>query len=320
MKIAALLLCALCLAGAAHGQSYPAKPVKVIVPSGAGGPNDTTMRGLAQALAEALGQPFVVENRGGAEGMIGTEACVKSAPDGYTLCSTAINVVTFTPVLRSKLPYEPLRDLSPIALQGYLDAAIVVHPSVPAHSIAELVELAKSKPGTITWATFGPNTSSFYYMEWLRLTRGAAFLHVPYKTSAQANTAVVAGEVQVNLHGAGLVVPLVRSGKLRVLAITGDKRLAILPEAPSFKEAGMDLPVRTWYGLFGPAGLPKDVVQRLNVETVRISAQPAFIEKFLTAIGMSPPGNLSPEEFAAFLKRDRERFTELAKTLNLQKE
>ncbi len=305
---------------AAPAQSFPSKPVRIIVPSGAGGNNDVTTRGLAQWLGDSMAQAFVVENRGGAEGIIGTEACAKSAPDGYTLCSTAVNVFTFTPVLRLKLPYDTVRDFVPIAHQGYLDAVIVVHPSLPANSIADLINLAKAKPDSITWATFGPNTSSFYYMEWLRRTRGAPFLHVPYKTSAQSHTANIAGEVQVNLYGAGLAAAPIKAGKLRALAITGDKRSALLPEGPSFKEAGIDLPIRTWYGLFAPAATPREIVQRLNTEAVRAMAQPIFIDKFMTAVGISPPGPMTPEDFAAFLKRDREAFAELAKTIGLKPE
>ena len=289
----------------ATAQTYPARPVRVIVPSGAGGNNDVTTRGLAQALADSLGQPFVVDNRGGAEGIIGAEACARAAPDGYTLCSTAINVMTFTPVLRRKLPYDTERDFSPVAHQGYLDAVIVAHPSLPATSVAELIALAKAKPDAISWATFGPNTSSFYYMEWLRRTRAAPFLHVPYKTSPQSHTANIAGEVMVNLYGAGLAVAPIKAGKLRALAVTGDRRSVLLPDVPSFKEAGIDLPIRTWYGLFAPAGTPRDIVQRLNSETQRVMAQPGFVEKFLTAVGLSHPGAMTPEEFAAFLKRDR---------------
>ncbi len=303
----------------AQAQTYPSKPVRMLLSGGAGGPNDVQSRGLAQSLTQALAQPFVVENRAGAQGAVGLEACARAAPDGYTLCSGATNNITYQPVLKLTLPYEPLRDFAPVAHTGFLDVAIVVNASVPARTMDELIALAKAKPRALAWASFGNNTSSFYFSEWMRLARGAEFLHVPYKSSIQSQQALMAGEVQVNLYGTGQIVPQIKAGKLRALMVTGERRSGSLPDVPSSKELGMELPLRTWYALFSPAGTPRDAVQRLNAEINKAMADPAFIEKYMASLGLVG-GGMSADEFGAFLKRDREAFAQLAKLIGLKPE
>jgi tripartite-type tricarboxylate transporter receptor subunit TctC len=317
-----LVLLFACMQQASHSslaQPYPSKPVKILLSGGAGGPNDVQSRGIAQSLSQALGQPFVVENRAGAQGTLALEACARSAPDGYTLCSGATNNITYQPVLNRSLTYEPLRDFTPLAHTGFLDVAIIVHASVPARTMDELVALAKAKPRSLAWGSFGVNTSSFYFSEWLRLARGAQFLHVPYKSSIQSQQALLAGEVQANLYGTGQIVPQIKAGKIRALMVTGERRSPALPDVPSAKEVGMELPLRTWYALFLPAGAPRDLVAKLNGEINKAIADPVFHEKYQNALGLVG-GGMSPEEFAAFLKRDREGFAQLAKLIGLKSE
>jgi tripartite-type tricarboxylate transporter receptor subunit TctC len=312
-----LIAAALTVFGAALAQGYPAKPVRVIVPHGAGGPIDVLVRGLGQYLQQSLGQPFIVDNRGGGDGIAGAEACARAAPDGYVLCATATNVVTIGPSMHTRLPYDPPRDYVAVARVGILDSALVVHPSVPANSVKELIDLARARPESIGWASFGPNTSSYMYMEWLRKLHGAPFLHVPYKTAIQSQNATVAGEVQVNLYAAGQAAALAKAGKLKVLAVTGDKPSPFLPGVPPFKEAGIDLPWRTWFGVFAPAGTPREVVQRLNAEINRTVASAQYVQKFLTTQGITPaPG--TPEDFSAFLKSDRELFARMMKVIGVK--
>jgi tripartite-type tricarboxylate transporter receptor subunit TctC len=316
--LASAVLLAACM-HAAQAQTYPSRPVRMLLSGGAGGPNDVQSRGLAQSLGQALGQPFVVENRAGAQGTLALEACARAAPDGYTLCTGATNNITYQPVLKLSLPYEPLRDLAPVAHMGFLDVAIVVNASVPANTIDELIALSKAKPGALAWASFGSNTSSFYFMEWLRIARGANFLHVPYKSSIQSQQALMAGEVQVNLYSVGPVLAQVKAGKLKALMVTADRRSPYLPDTPTAKEAGLELPLRTWYALFSTAGTPRDIVLRLNAEANKALAEPVMVEKYMNPLGLTASG-MSQEEFAAFLWRDRDAFAQLAKLIGLKPE
>ena len=318
--VCALLHAPLALLPFARAQSYPTKPVRVLVSGGAGGPNDVQTRAITQILTGTLGQPFVVENRAGAQGTLALEACAKAAPDGYTLCTGATNNIAYAPTLRLNLPYDPLKDFAPVAHTGFVDAGIIVHTSIPVATMDELIAYAKAKPGALNWGSFGPNTSSFYFMESLRRTRGAEFLHVPYKSSAQSQQALIAAEVQVNLYSVGQSLAQIKAGKLRVLAVMGTKRLPYMPSAPTLREAGVDLPLSTWYMQFAPAGTPKDIVTRLNGEVNKMMASAQFVEKFMTPIGVSPPDAMSPEELSLFLRRMRDGFAEVAKVIGLKPE
>ena len=323
-RIGTILLSALPVAGVlltpAMSQTYPVKPVRVLVSGGAGGPNDVQNRAIAQILSNSLGQPFVVENRAGAQGTLALEACARATPDGYTLCTGATNNIAYMPTLRLNLTYEPLKDFAPVAHTGFVDAGIQVHASVPVSTMDELIALAKAKPGELNWASFGANTSSFYFMESLRRTRGAEFLHVPYKTSAQSQQALIAGEVQVNLYSVGQSLPQIKAGKLKVLAVMGAKRLPFMASAPTLREAGVDLPLSTWYMQFAPVGTPRDIVLRLNGEVNKLMSSSQFVDKFMTPIGVSPPDPMTPEELGVFMKRMRDGFAEVAKTIGLKPE
>ena len=307
---------------AANAQGYPSKPVRVIVPHPAGTIVDIIARVMTQSLSQTLGQPFVVDNRGGAEGIIGTEASTKAAPDGYTLCITDSLVISGNPVIRSKLPYDPRRDLAPIAHFGFLSSVVIVQPELPVSSMSELLDLAKSKPGSITWGSWGLTSISNLYIEWLKNAKGISFYNVPYKSAMHAAQGVLAGQVQVALWAVGAVAPLRKAGKLKALAVVGDVRSTIMPELPTVKDAGIDITIRAWFGMFAPAGTPQEMVQSLNAAVAKALHDPAFKEKFLAPLGFEPvaPAGGSVEQFAAFLKADRETFERVFKTAGVKGE
>jgi tripartite-type tricarboxylate transporter receptor subunit TctC len=303
----------------AHAQAYPTKPVRFLVSSGPIGPADLVARGMAQALPQVMGQSFIVENRPGAGGIIGTDAVAKSAADGYTLLMTVSAPITLNPYFYAKLPYDPVRDLSPVMIAGVINAIYVTHPSLPVNTMPELIALAKSKPNTILYGSWGIGSFPDLYRAWLEKELGTQFRHIPYKEISQVLNAVLSGEVQVLLNTPGLMAPLVKAGKLKALASIGPKRSAQMPDAPSFKELGYDLDFLGWVGAFAPAGTPRDVVQRLNNEMNLIIADPAFVAKYMTTQSMDPRGG-TPDEFAAFIRRDLETAGRLARLAGVKPE
>jgi len=313
---------ALAMAGAAWAQSYPVKAVRIIVPHPPGSVVDIPVRGSAQAWSQALGQPFVVDNRAGAEGIIGAEACAKGAPDGYTLCGTDSLVISLNPVTRSKLPYDPRRDFTPVVQLGFLTSSVVVSPSMPVKSMEELMALARAKPGEVSWGSWGVISLSNIYIEWLRQSKGITFLNVPYKSALQSTQALLAGEIQVSLFGAGPAAIQQKAGKLRVIAVNGETRSELLPDIPSFKEAGIDMPIRTWFGLFAPAGTPADIVQRLNAIAAKSLSDRDFKAKFLTSQGLELVGTAggTPEQFAAFLRSERATYENVVKLTGIRED
>ena len=305
----------------ALAQSYPVKPIRMIIPTAPGGPSDLNGRGIAQALSEAYGQPVVVENRPGADSIIGNEACARSTPDGYTLCTSDGGGYSLNPAIRLKMPYEPLRDLQPIILTGMLYSALIVHPSLPVNSVKELFELVKSKPGTISFATSGQASQPTIIVEYLRRVRGLDFLAVPYKVQTQGATAVMAGEAMVTTFTIGQSANFARADKVKVLAQNSDGRSRHMPDVPSYKEAGFDVYIRNWLGFFGPAGLPRELVQRLNADVNKNLLQnPALRDKFLTANGLEIEGAVggTPDSFLSFLKADREYYGNIVKAAGIK--
>ncbi|OFZ98427.1 MAG: hypothetical protein A3H35_20445, partial [Betaproteobacteria bacterium RIFCSPLOWO2_02_FULL_62_17] len=276
LRLAAFIT-ALFVFSAAQAQTYPANRVRIISGVAPGGPGDVASRGAAEGLARVLGQPFVIENRPGAEGMIAGEACAKSTPDGYTLCLFNGHDIALNPVLRSKMPFDPARELTPVVHLGFAAAAIIVHPSVPANSLQELFALARAKPGSINWGTSGLASPGNIYVEWLKNALDIRFHGVPYKSALQGMQSVLSGEIQVTSFVAGQVAPQVRAGKLKALAVATSQRSPYLPEVPTFKEAGMEVAIVTWYGLMAPAGTPRDIILRVNaVVAAELFAIPAM--------------------------------------------
>ena len=310
-------------AGPVNAQNYPAKPVRVIVPHPAGTVVDTVSRGITQALSQALGQPFVIDNRGGADGIIGAEVCSKAAPDGYTLCSTSSLVITVNPVIRSKLTYDPPRELTPVVQYGVLSSAVVVQPSLPVSTMVELINLAKSKPGSIAWGSWGLSSLSHIYIEWLKNARGVAFYNVPYKSAAQAVQANLAGEIQVSVLAAGPAVSQEKAGKLKIRATNGETRSSWAPNVPSFKEAGIDVFIQTWFGMLAPAGTASEIVQRVNGVVSKSLSDSRFRDKFITAQGLevvAPVSGGSPGQFAAFLKAEREMYEKVVRLAGIRRD
>jgi tripartite-type tricarboxylate transporter receptor subunit TctC len=307
------------LSPAAAQDAYPSRLIRFIQPLGPGSPGDIVTRTAADAIARSVGQATVVENRVGANGIIGMDACAKSAPDGYTVCVPSFSQMSVNPVRYNKLPYDPLRDLDPVILFAAITSTIVVNASVPVNSLAELVALAKSKPGALNWGSWGLGSFSHLYLAWLQNATGTSFVHVPYKTLGQAVTAVVAGEVQVMVNTPSVAAPLVEAGKVKALAIIGNERSPLLPGVPSWKEAGYELPLLSWVGVTVPAGTPKPIVQKLNAEFGKLLRDPAYVARALTPGSLAPLGG-TPEEFGAFLKSDRVTMEKLAAAAKIPKE
>ena len=293
-------LIGLCLlASPAAAQSdYPSKPVKIIVPSAPGGGTDIAARVLAQHLSQAMGQQFFIDNRPGAGNMIGIEAAARSAPDGYTLLMTAstlsINQLTYKKVL-----YDAVRDFAPISLVVSLPSVLVVHPSVPARSLAELVALAKQKPDQLTYASAGIGTNPHLSMELLKTMTGIEIRHIPYRGVGPA------------------LKPQVDAGTVRGLAVTGLKRVEALPDVPTVAEAGIaNYEALQWYGLLAPAGTPAPIITRLHAETAK-AVRSAEMKERLAADGADPVGN-TPAEFAAHIKEEMRKWAEVARAAKIE--
>jgi tripartite-type tricarboxylate transporter receptor subunit TctC len=303
-----------------HPQAYPSKPVRIIVPHSAGGPGDVLARGVAQSLGQTLGQPFVVENRVGTDSIIAVEACVRAAPDGSTVCSVDSFAITLNPVVRSKLSYDPDRDLAPVSQFGTMGSAFSVGATVPANSLKELFELAKARPESLAFGTYGLASANHLYVEWLRNAKGIRFLNVPYKAATQAMQALLSGEIQVVAYSLGASLPHAKAGKIKILAVAGDERSAVLPNVPSFKEAGLDISIRTWFGLFAPIATPREIVLRLNAEVAKLLRVPQFKDKFLAAQGieMNGPAGGSVEDFTQYIRQEREMYANMVKVIGLK--
>lgn len=317
--LTALNACSMAASPHVAAQAYPTKAVRIIVPHPVGGPGDIPPRGFAQGLSQAMGQPFVVENRDGGDGVIGVDACAKAAPDGYTICSTSNGTTIVNSVVRPKLSYDPFKDLVGIVQTGTLYSMIMARPEVPAGNITEVLALLKAKPESLTLGTYGAINMAAMVGQFTKSRMGAAFYPVPYKSASQALNAALAGDVQVVGFALGAASIHVKAGKMKPLAVNSDKRLPAFPNVPTLKEAGIDVNYRSWFAFFAPAATPRDVVRRINAETAKMIADPQFKAKFLTSQGLETdfPTGASPEEFAKFLLEEREDFIRLVKVANI---
>jgi tripartite-type tricarboxylate transporter receptor subunit TctC len=305
-------------AGAGAAQTYPSKPIRLIAPSSTGGGIDTLARILAQA-SSTLGQQIVVENRGGANGMIGTELAAKAPPDGYTLLLGFVGAIAVNVSLYSKVPYDPVRDFAPITQVASSPLLIVAHPSLPARSIAELVRLDKARPGQVTYGTGGIGTGSHLTMELFNLTAGTRLLHVAYKGIGPALTDVLGGHISLMVSSPVSSQPHVQSGRLRGLAVTGRGRLAALPNVPTMIESGVpDFVSNSWFGVLAPAGTPPAVIGRLNKEFVALLERPDVREQ-ISRTGADPVGD-SPDEFAAYIKTEIGKWAKVVKAAGIKPE
>src|ERR1051325_3673821 len=297
-------------------QDYPTRPVKSIVPVGAGGPADVTARQIGSILQEDFGQPFVVENRTGAGGVIGTFEVSKSAPDGYTLLMMSNTQTANESLLTAaQRKYDLMRDLMPIAPLNYSDLVIVVHPSVPAKTLAEFVALAKSQPGKLNYASSGQGTPYHMAGELFKAMAGIDVLHVPYRNSGEARSGVIGGQVQMMIDAVPAMAPNVAENQVRALAITGKTRSTVLPNAPTVIEAGVPgYEATIWLGLMAPAGTPQPVIDKLNA-AVNAAVKRPDIVKLWTQQG-AVPMSMTPEEFDKFLRGDIVKWAEGVKKVD----
>ena len=301
---------------AAHAQErYPSRPIRIIVPFTAGTGMDILARTIGQKLSERLKAPVVVENRAGASGNIGTEAVSKSPADGYTLLMTASTIVQNAALSRS-VPYDPVRGFAPISLAAIGNMALVVHPSVPVKSVAEFVALAKAQPGRLNYASPGNGTPHHLAMELFKLNFGIDVTHVPYKGTAGAVTDLLGGQVQAMFLPVHVALPQAQAGKIRMLAAGGSRRSPVTPDLPALAEEGVsDIDVDIWYALFGPAGLPRELVALLSTEIAAILAQPE-VREGLQKQGLNPVTG-TPEELARLVETDLERWTRVVRAAHI---
>ena len=316
-RSAILLAAVLAPCGAALGQAYPAKAIRMVVGFPPGGGTDIVGRIIAQKLSDAVGQQVVVDNRGGASGQLAAEIVAKSAPDGYTIMMVHIAAIAILPSLVSKLPYDAQKDFAPISLAAIGPNLLVVHPSVPAHTVKELIALAKAHPGQLQYASPGAGTVQHLAGELFKLQAKVDILHVPYKGSGQSIVDLIAGQVHMDFDAIPPVINYVRQGKLRAIAVTSAKRSQQLPDIPTIEESGVPgFDMSTWWGLVAPAAVGKDVVGKLAGETVKLLKQPDVREK-IAFVGADPVGN-SPEEFAAFIRSETEKYARIVKAANIK--
>jgi tripartite-type tricarboxylate transporter receptor subunit TctC len=312
-RIARLLgVVAFALSTFAVAQTWPAKPIKWIVPFAPGGTTDILARTIGEKLTVALGQPVIVENKPGAGGGVGAEFTAKAPPDGYTIMGGTISTHAINASLYKSLPYDPVKDFVPITLIVRLPNLLVVNPDIPAKNVAELITLLKANPGKYSFASSGNGTSQHLSGELFKSMAGVDMQHIPYKGSPPALQDVVGGQVAMTFDNITTAWPLAKGGKLRALAVTTAKRSAVAPDVPTLSESGLaGYEVGSWQGVFAPAGTPPAVVKRLNAEIVKIINMPDVKEK-LIGLGAEPVGNTS-EEFAALVKTEVVKWAEVVK-------
>jgi tripartite-type tricarboxylate transporter receptor subunit TctC len=315
-------LCAVALAvlaiSTASAQPYPSRPIKIVVPYPPGGFNDTLGRTLATKFSEAWGQPSFVENKPGGNTLIGNEFVAKSPPDGYTLLVVAFPF-SVVPSLFKTMPYDTVRDLTPVILAASSANLLVVHPSLPAKSVGELLALAKAKPGSLSYASTGNGSSNHISMELFKSLAGVNIVHIPYKGSAPAVTDLLGGQVQLMFDNTPNVLPHVKAGKLLALGSSGPKRDALTPDVPTVAEAGVPgYELTVWFGLVAPAGTPREVVQKLNAEVIKILAMPDVRARFL-AQGVEPQGG-TPEQFGEHIKSQMAKWAKVVQDAGVKAE
>jgi tripartite-type tricarboxylate transporter receptor subunit TctC len=294
--------------------NYPSKPVRFISPFSAGGGTDAVARVLAQRMGESLGRVFVVDNRGGAEGAIGTELGARSPPDGYTLLVANLGTLCMTPNLR-KVGYNPIRDFAPITLTTESSTVLAVNPSVPARNVKELVALAKAKPGQLNYGA--SSNATMLPMEMLKQMAGINLNHIPYKGSGPALIAVISGEVQLLFGGAIVTVPQVKNGKLRALAVAGDKRARALPDVPTVAESGFPgYEANSWNGIVAPAGTPRPIVDKLNAAIVKVLQLPE-VRDAMVADGAEPAYD-TPAQFGEYIRACHAKWARVIKGAGLK--
>ncbi|MBA2961890.1 MULTISPECIES: Bug family tripartite tricarboxylate transporter substrate binding protein [Ramlibacter] len=309
---------ALALAGATHAAwaAYPDKPITVIVPWAPGGSTDILARAIGEQLTKSMGQAVVVDNRAGASGNIGSLAVAKAKPDGYTLLVGSMSTHAMNPFLMANMPFKGADDFTPIALVANVINTMVIHPSVPATNLREFIAYAKANPGKLAYASAGGGSTNHLSAEMFKKAAGIEMLHVPYKGGAPAVLATVSNETQVLFSAGTQTLPHVSAGKLKLIAVTEPKRSKLLTDTPTVAEALPGFDMSVWYAVFGPAGMPRDLVTRLNTEINKALAQPD-LRKRMDAIGVEVV-NSTPEQLSEQLKQDTLRYGKLIKDLAIK--
>lgn len=298
------LVLVLCFAGAAHAQDFPGKPVRIVVPYPPGGGVDGLARPLADRLSKRWVQAVLVDNKAGAATQIGGDFVAKAAADGYTLLLTTDQTITSNPHLYTKMPFDPMKDLAPVTQLIDLHQMVVAHPSVTANTMQELVALARARPGSLNYGSYGSGSQPHLLFEALKAQTGVQITHIPYKGIAPALTAAIAGEVQLTLGGAATTRGHFQTGRLKPLAIARKERLALYPDVPTLREAGFpDIDPQPWFGLFAPGQTPRALIQRIRDDVAAVLGEPEFREREIVGKGYTGVGGTA-EEFATFIRAD----------------
>jgi tripartite-type tricarboxylate transporter receptor subunit TctC len=312
-RVAKFVLAVALGAAALAAHAWPDKTVTIIVPWPPGGPSDIAARPVAHGLSESLGKSFVIDNRGGAGGNMGSVVVAKAPPDGHTLLITSSAPIVINPAVYKKMLFDPAKDLQPVTNLLRVPLVLAAHPSVPAKDLKELIAYIKSQQGKFQWASAGNGTPQHMTGELFRTAASLDMIHIPYKGSAPAITDLSGGHVPVMFDSTIAIVPHIKSGKLRAIAVTGAKRSPQLPDVPTFAEAGLPaVESYAWYGLFAPAKTPKDIITKLNAETLKYMKTPAF-QKILDNAGSDYVGD-TPENFAAFTREEAAKWARIAKS------
>ena len=319
MSARGILLAGLMFAGAVGAQGYPEKPVRVVVPFPAGGAADIVARQVAQGLSASFGTQFIVDNRAGAGGAIGSDNVARATADGHTLLFASSSAMSINPHIGAKSPYDALRDFTPIVLIGHAPNVLVVHPSVPARTVKELIAVARAKPGALNFASNGAGTLSHLTGELFMQRAGVRMVHVPYKGAAPATVDTIAGNVSLLFAAYPSISGQERTGRLRALAVTSARRAAVAPNLPTVAESALPgFESSQWWGLYGPAGLPAAIVSRLNAETNKV-LKGAEVVRRLAADGAEPAGG-TPAALASYHKADFERWGKVVKAAGIKPE
>jgi tripartite-type tricarboxylate transporter receptor subunit TctC len=321
MKTAALAVaaCSIAVSASAVAQSYPSKPLRIIIPFAPAGPTDNQARWAAQQLTVALGQTVIADNRPGAGGVPGTEIVVKSPPDGYTLLAGNPGPLTIAPAVRAQMPYDTLRDLAPIVLIAKSASCLCAHPSLPVKGVRDFIPFAKARPGRVNYGTPGVGTVGHLATELFATEAGVKLNHVPYKGAAQYTVDLMAGNIEIAINQFAIAAPLVKQGKVRCLGVTSRERTPLMPEVPTIAEQGLKGFVSyNWNGLLAPAGTPKSVITRVHEIIAKALRTPEARELYSSQ--GHEIGGLNPEDYSAFIKAETEKWAQVAQKANIPKQ
>jgi tripartite-type tricarboxylate transporter receptor subunit TctC len=306
------------LAALAHAQSYPAKPIRLILPFPPGAPSDLVGRTIGQKMGEQMGQNLIPDNRTGAGGTVGLALVAKAPPDGYTILVSS-PTIALSPLLYSNLSYDVAKDFAPVARLASIENVVLIHPSVPAKTLKDFIALARSNPGKLNYGSGGPGTTNHLANELLRSLEKINMVHVPYKGATLATTALMGGEVDEVIVSVASVLPLIKAGRVRPLAVLSEKRVATLPNVPTSKEAGFpNFRMSIWYGMFAPAATPREIVARLHREAAK-ALEDATLQKHMANAGMDPWSG-TPEDMGALLKNEMARYAKIIQSSGIKKD